>query len=203
MDGSRLFDFCSIRNTVLDSPYSGTNTELEGILDTIQKQQYVDPEELLRYFWDMFVVDAFLGNFDRHNGNWGFLYHDDTQSIRPAPVYDCGSCLLPQADEWVMRMVLENPEELDARVYRFPTSSIKQAERKINYYDYLMAAGNPDCNAAVIRMVPRLHMDAIRTMIHDVPFLNELQRQFYQKYLAARLEKIMLPAYLQLAEQPS
>ena len=203
MDGSRLFDFCSIRNTVLDSPYSGTDTELEGILDTIQKQQYVDPEELLRYFWDMFVVDAFLGNFDRHNGNWGFLYHDDTQSITPAPVYDCGSCLLPQADEQVMRMVLENPEELDARVYRFPTSPIKQAVRKINYYDYLMAAENPDCNAAVVRMVPRLHMDVIWTLINDVPFLNELQKRFYQKYLAARLEKIMIPAYLQLAEQPS
>ncbi|MEI3349184.1 MAG: hypothetical protein V8R55_12655 [Dysosmobacter sp.] len=39
-------------------------------------------------------------------------------------------------------MVLENPEELDARVYRFPTSSIKQAGRKINYYDFLMAAAN-------------------------------------------------------------
>ena len=47
-----------------------------------------------------------------------------------------------------MRMVLENPEELDARIYRFPTSSVKQAGRKINYYDYLMAAANPDCNAA-------------------------------------------------------
>ncbi|MEI3349185.1 MAG: hypothetical protein V8R55_12660 [Dysosmobacter sp.] len=56
---------------MLDSPYSGTDTELEGILDTIQKQQYVDPEELLRYFWDMFVVDAFLGAPHRHNGNWG------------------------------------------------------------------------------------------------------------------------------------
>ena len=99
-----------------------------------------------------------------------------------------------------MRMVLENPEELDARVYRFPTSSVKQAGRKINYYDYLMAAANPDCNAAVIRMVPRLHMDAIRAWIDDVPFLNDLQRRFYRKYLAARLEKILIPAYLQLAE---
>ena len=35
LDGSRLFDFCSIRNTVLDSPYSGTDTELKGTLDTI------------------------------------------------------------------------------------------------------------------------------------------------------------------------
>ena len=83
----------------------------------------------------------------------------------------------------------ENPEELDARVYRFPTSSIKQAGRKINYYDYLMAAENSDCNAAVIRMVPRLHMDTIWTLIDDVPFLNKLQRRFYQKYFAAWLEK--------------
>ena len=24
-------------------------------------------------FWDIYVVDALIGNFDRHGGNWGFL----------------------------------------------------------------------------------------------------------------------------------
>ena len=69
-DGSKLFDFCSIKNTVIDSEYGGTGTELEDILDTIEKQQYVNPVEVLQHFWNVFVVDALLGNFDRHNGNW-------------------------------------------------------------------------------------------------------------------------------------
>lgn len=37
-DGSKLFDFCSIKNTVIDSEHGGTGTELEDILDTIEKQ---------------------------------------------------------------------------------------------------------------------------------------------------------------------
>ena len=76
--GKRLFDFCSIKNTILDSDSNGSGTELDDIMDTIDRQQYVSPTVLRAHFWDMFVADALLGNFDRHNGNWGFLYDDNT-----------------------------------------------------------------------------------------------------------------------------
>lgn len=69
----RLFDFCSIKNTILDSDSNGSGTELEDVMDTIYKQQYVSPVELREHFWNVFIVDALLGNFDRHNGNWGFF----------------------------------------------------------------------------------------------------------------------------------
>lgn len=200
-DGSKLFDFCSIKNTVIDSEHGGTGTELDDILDTIEKQQYINPVELLEHFWNVFVVDAFLGNFDRHNGNWGFLYYDNTQTATLAPIYDCGSCLLPQADVQVMEAVLSNEDELNARIYRFPTSAIKQNDRKINYYDFLMAAENEDCNAAVIRMFPRFDMDAICQFIDEVPFLDVMQKRFYQTYVTARCEKIIMPAYEQIMEQ--
>lgn len=200
-DGSKLFDFCSIKNTVIDSEHGGAGTELEDILDTIEKQQYINPVELLEHFWNVFVADAFLGNFDRHNGNWGFLYHDNTQTATLAPIYDCGSCLLPQADVHVMKAVLSSEDELNARIYRFPTSAIKQNGRKINYYDFLMAAENKDCNAAVTRMMPRFDMDAIHQFIEQIPFLDGLQRRFYQTYVSARCERIIMPAYEQIMEQ--
>ena len=161
----------------------------------------MNPVEALQHFWNVFVVDALLGNFDRHNGNWGFLYHDDTQTATLAPIYDCGSCLLPQADAQVMRAVLSNQDELNARIYRFPTSAIKQNDRKINYYDFLMATGNKDCNAAVTRMMPRFHLDKMLAFIREVPFLDELQRQFYQTYLSARMERIMVPVHRRIMEQ--
>lgn len=200
-DGSRLFDFCSIKNTVIDSEHGGTGTELSDILDTIEKQQYVDPILLLEHFWNVFVIDALLGNFDRHNGNWGFLYYDDTKTATLAPIFDCGSCLLPQADERIMELVLNNEDELNARIYRFPTSAIRLNGRKINYHDFLHAAENRDCNAAVMRMFPRISIDEICAFIDDVPFLNATQKRFYQVYLAARGQRIIEPVYAQLMEQ--
>lgn len=200
-DGSRLFDFCSIKNTVIDSEHGGTGTELSDILDTIEKQQYVDPTILLEHFWNVFVIDALLGNFDRHNGNWGFLYYNETKTATLAPVYDCGSCLLPQADERIMNTVLNNDDELNARIYRFPTSAIKVDGRKINYYDFLQAAENQDCNDAVMRMTPRINMDEICAFIEEVPFLDATQKKFYQVYLTSRHQRIIEPAYVHLLEQ--
>ena len=132
VDGKRLFDFCSIKNTVIDSDTGGNGTELEDIMDTIEKQQFVSPTRLREHFWNMFIVDTLLGNFDRHNGNWGFLYDDTRGEMEIAPVFDCGSCLLPQADEKVMKKVLTDEAELHARVFQFPTSAIKSNGRKIN-----------------------------------------------------------------------
>ena len=72
------------------------------------------------------------------------------------PIYDCGSCLLPQADERIMEQALVNEDVMNARIYQFPTSAIKLDGRKINYYDFLMSAEEPQCNAAIQRMVPKL-----------------------------------------------
>ena len=71
-DGSILYDFCSIKNTIIDSEHNGSGTELADVLESIEKQEFVNSKALLEQFWNVFVIDALLGNFDRHNGNWGF-----------------------------------------------------------------------------------------------------------------------------------
>ncbi len=190
-DGSRFFDFCSIKNTILDSDSNGTGTELNDVLDTIEKQQYVSPEKLLAHFWDMFIVDAFLGNFDRHNGNWGFLFNENTHKASIAPVYDCGSCLLPQADEGVMKEVLTNKDALNARVYQFPTSAIKISDKKINYYDFIKSKNNDACNKALARILPRIDLVSINNFIDSVDYLSDLQKEFYKAYIKARYEIIL------------
>ena len=194
-DGRQLFDFCSIKNTILDSDSNGTGTELSDILETIEKQQFLEPGRLLAHFWDMFVIDALLGNFDRHNGNWGFLYDPETKTTDIAPVYDCGSCLLPQADEEVMKSVLENEDALNQRIFRFPTSAIKIDGRKINYYDFLTKAENMDCNAAVKRIYERLDMEQINHFIEEIPYADDLQKEFYKRYIRARAALILSPAH--------
>ena len=202
--GKRLFDFCSIKNTVFDSDSNGHGTELEDILDTINRQRYVSPALLRQRFWDMFIIDALLGNFDRHNGNWGFLYDDNAGLAEIAPVFDCGSCLLPQADEKIMQQVLSNEAELYARIYQFPTSAIKRNGRKINYYDFLVGGQITDCSAALCRIVPRIQVEEILQFIRQVEGITQLQKDFYSYYLEARFRTMIQPAYeIALAEGPA
>ena len=193
--GMRFFDFCSIKNTVLDSDSNGTGTELSDVLDAIDKQRYINLVLLRSHFWDVFIVDALLGNFDRHNGNWGFLYDDRTESASIAPVFDCGSCLLPQADEAVMRMVLSSEPDLHARVFQFPTSALKQNDRKINYFDFISKGDDPECVSALKRVFPRIDLTSINVFIDQVEPLSDLQRDFYKTYIKARYDLILLPAY--------
>ena len=190
----KLFDFCSIKNTVLDSDSNGSGTELSDVIDTIDKQRYVSPAVLREHFWNMFIADALLGNFDRHNGNWGFLYDDVKGEAEIAPVFDCGSCLLPQADDNVMKKVLVNEAELHARVFQFPTSAIKLNGRKINYYDFLSRAENEDANEALKRIAPRINMEEIESFIDQVPGISDLQKEFYKEYVNARNDLIIQPA---------
>ncbi|MBQ2931385.1 MAG: HipA domain-containing protein [Clostridia bacterium] len=194
-----LYDFCSIKNTVIDSEHNGTGTELSDVLETIEKQQFVNPTVLLTHFWDVFVADALLGNFDRHNGNWGFLFDDQTQTTEIAPVFDCGSCLLPQADENVMKAILENEDELNARIFQFPTSAIKINDRKINYYDFLSSMNNRECNKAILRIVPNIDIELINAFIDSIIYISDIQKEFYKTYIKARYEKILLPNYRALS----
>ena len=193
-DGSSLYDFCSIKNTIIDSEHEGNGTELEDLLETIEKQQFVDPLVLLEHFWNMFIVDALLGNFDRHNGNWGFLYDPGKKTARIAPVFDCGSCLLPQADSTVMEKVLSDPDEMNARIYRFPTSAIHLGGRKINYYDFLCSRKDPDCSRALRRMLERIDLQKIFSLIEETEYLTDLQKRFYKEYISCRYEKILRTA---------
>lgn len=193
--GKHLLDFCSIKNTILDSDSNGSGTELDDIMDTIDKQQYVSPPLLREHFWNVFIVDALLGNFDRHNGNWGFLYDENRNEAEIAPVYDCGSCLLPQADEKVMREVLTSEPALNARVYQFPTSAIKLKGRKINYYDFLTGGSDSDCVRALLQMMERIDLKQIGEFIYGVEGITELQKEFYLRYISARYELILRPAY--------
>lgn len=187
--GVRLYDFCSIKNTVIDSETGGTGTELSDILDTIERQSFVDPVIVSERFWQMFVVDALLGNFDRHNGNWGFLVEEDTQSSSLAPVFDNGSCLLPQADDSIMQRCLENEDEMNARIYTFPTSMIKQAGKKINYFDFLHALDMPQgLRMALDHLFPRIQALDFTSLVDSTPYLTPLQRQFYIEYLTRRCQ---------------
>ena len=184
-------EFAHLRNTCIDSEQNGYGKELSSILEAIDEQSLYPADELRTFFWDMFIADALLGNFDRHNGNWGLLVDEEKQSVEIAPVYDCGSCLSPQLDLERMKSVLQSEEEIDQRIYVFPSSSIEENGVKIPYFDFISSLRYPECNEALKRISARIDLAAIQAFLDSVPELLPIQREFYLTMLTERKEKIL------------
>ena len=189
--GTVIMDFASIKNQIIDSATNGYGTELSDILDTIEQQTVIDSKELKEHFWNMFVVDAFIGNWDRHNGNWGFLYNQETDHIEIAPIFDCGSSLYPQIDDEIIKKVLPSKAEMNGRVYDAPTSAIMINKKRVNYYQLIKSKEYKDCTEAVKRIAPRIDLEKINVLIDEVEQLSGLQKEFLKKILKMRKEIII------------
>ncbi len=193
--GIVLSDFASLKNKIIDSPKGGYGTELSDVLNSIENQTVIDPVELNKHFWNVFIVDAFIGNWDRHNGNWGFLYDQFNDRMTIAPIYDCGSSLYPQADEKIMKSVLENNEELNLRIYSIPTAALMIDKKRIRYFDFINSLENKDCNDALKRIFPKIDMEKIRNIINETPYITELHKEFLNTMLEARYNTILKTPY--------
>ena len=190
----RLLEFSTIKNGIIDSSNEGQGKSLANVLIGIENQKLIDAEELKKCFWDMFIFDALIGNFDRHPGNFGIIVNEEEQKARIAPIYDCGSTLFPGAmkDEKIMRDYLSNEKEQESRVYEYPRSALRDDNgKKINYFDYIFNGINADCTKALLRITPRIDIEKIRNFINNTNEITGLQKEFCCKVLESRKEKIL------------
>lgn len=187
-----FYDFASLKNNIVFSSTNGTDAELSEVLTTIEEQNLIEVEKLKTFFWDQFIIDAFLGNFHRHNGNWGYLYNNETGICKPAPIFDCGSCLYPQLAEDQMKIVLEDEKQIDERVYVFPNSALKIGGAKLNYYKFLKNTDNVDCHNALKKFVERYDKDKVLQVINDTPQISDIHKEFIYTMLNNRQEKIIV-----------
>ena len=189
--GVVLQDFASLQNSVIDFGHSCYSTELSDIMQGMEAQTTFPPAFLKRHFWDMFIVDALIGNENRSNENWGFLYNTATDEITIAPVYGCSRCLYPQAEEMDMQNALENQQQRDTQTFSLPLSRIKINGQQINYFDFISSLRNADCNEALKRIHPKINMGEIFRIVDETPFISNLQKQFYKALLQTRKERIL------------
>lgn len=161
------------------------NKKLTNVQDTVDR------------FWDMFIVDALNGNFDRHGGNWGFIKKDDT--YRLAPAYDNGSSMYPKlnTDERI-KSVLESEEEINKRIYHFPTSQVKLNGQKSSYSEVISSLQFEECNNALKRICPRVDFVKIDKIIDDIDNISDTRKYFYKTMYRERFEKILNSAYKKL-----
>lgn len=164
------------------NPDKKIESDLEDIADVLAEMTLIDYEGVKRKFWDMFIVDALIGNTDRHNGNWGFFINVEQNKMVFSPIYDCGSCLNPLLEDNEIDSIGGELNNLIVNCY----SCIKEMGKKINYMTYIRNGENEDCNEALKRIVPRIDLEKINELIDGIECMSVVRKEFYKKLLTNR-----------------
>lgn len=199
-EGYSLVDFKAIEDAVLIDRKAGKYPRIEDIYEIMSGNNAYFSEEMgaaaLENYWDISILDALLGNFDRHANNWAYFIKNDGSEIRIAPIFDCGSCLYPQISDEAIPSILSSAEEIRVRIDKFPTAALELPNMtKVNYKNYINSLENPDCTAALLRIYPRIDIDIINETIYNNSAISNIRKEFYLVMIKKRMENILEPAY--------
>lgn len=196
-DGKTLVEFQKLALQVEGSSPQ-TRIELANVLQAIEDTpQIQDKQSVKRRFWDMFLIDGWLGNKDRNLENWGFLLEKDG-SLSLAPIYDCGSSLSPLYTEEPMTRLLASPTEFKAKEFNVP--SCYRIEGKQILFHEAVRNPWPDLKEAMYRVLPRIYAKELEIgqIIEQTPTMTETHKDYVKKSLALRWDLILKPAMKKL-----
>ena len=203
-DGDRLYEFDKIKVTFephfLDSNGNETNgigVDLYEIMMTLQEHPFLQNiSGVEEHFWNMFVMDALIGNTDRNNSNWGIILRK-SGSKEIAPVYDNGNCLNSKWDDEKMQIVMDDVDKIEAEAYKARRCIYELQGKKINPYHIIESMKYQECSDVVRKLTPKIEscMSRIRIMIEEIPVLSEIQKHFFTLIIQKRYEKVLLPIY--------
>lgn len=203
----RLFEFKEIKNALSDddggflsAPSDGESIYLADVLAALETSPLLQKTPgVLERFWDMFVVDAFIKNPDRNNGNWGLLMNPDL-TYELAPVYDLGSSLFSKRSSSLAQSRLTSDDTIDQDAFGTNVSCYRLLDdsgqsEAIHPFAYMARSQNPDLKDAVARFKAAVNMNAIDALIDEVPeeafghtILSERMKESHKTLLRYRLE---------------
>ena len=194
INGYEFVPFNDVGESTIETDKETYQYTYEDIVLLLEKNRKItNVDETISIFFEMYIVDALLGNFDRHGANWGFLKKENKYQL--APIFDNGSCLFPQlVNEDEMKYILNNENELNERIYKFPTSQIKLGNRKSSYYEVISSLKYKECNEALIKIYPKVDINKINDLINSLD-ISTIHKKFYTSIIMERYKKILKHSY--------
>lgn len=196
-NGFEFVPFNDVGESTIETDKEKYQYSYNDIILLLEKNKKITSiEETVSIFFDMFIVDALIGNFDRHGANWGFLKKDNKYSL--APIFDNGSSLFPQlVNEDEMKLILNDEDELNERVYKFPTSQIKLNDKKSSYFEVISSLKFDEINKSLLNIYPKIDLNKINSLIDSLNVSN-IHKQFYKRMIEERFNKIIRYSYEKL-----
>lgn len=177
---NELYEFESI--ALSSNPDKKIGTEVEDIMEVIKTNKMIC-SDTSKMFWKMFIIDALIGNTDRHNGNWGFFINVKTQKIEFSPIYDCGSCLNPLLEDTEIEKLDEIAiKNLAINCY----SCLRENGKRINYINYIKKMKNKECNDAIKEIFLDIKINEINKFIDEIEGISNIRKAFYKSIINYR-----------------
>ena len=149
-----------------------TRSNIDTVLSILNDNHYFTKhDDLVDRFWDMFVIDGFIGNTDRNTNNFGLLQTSQGY-IKFAPIYDCGSSLSALVSENNMRIRMTN-DNLFKREEFNVYMCLRKNRNRILFSDYLKTPPL-DLARAIKRIVPKINMADIVDLVHNTEGMSEI-----------------------------
>ncbi len=202
-----MIDYGKIKNAVTENDANLTGSSdhhgevLEDVLIVMDTSDILkDTPNVKERFWDMFVVDAFIRNNDRNNGNWGIFINGDG-SISLAPVYDNGNALFNKRNPSVAERRLCNEADIIQDALETGTSFFTdKSGRHLHPFAFIESMQNEECNTAVLRFADKVDMGKIRGIVDDIPetafgveIITSAQKEHYKRMFEIICEKSIFP----------
>ena len=196
---------------LLEESFSETGSQhlvnLEELLLHLEYNPILNQVQGIRErFWEQAVIDIYINNNDRNNGNWGILRNIDGVD-RLAPVFDNGGCLQTKISEYKVSAVLANESEAAKNACSTQTAygiggRTLSAKRFLDLQE--IYSGLRD---ALLKVVPAIREKEqhIWNMIYDIPEKHILsngveiavcsneRKRLYVLQMHSRLENLLEP----------
>ena len=193
-DGSRLIEFHKLSLEHLESDSLRTQANIDNVLAVIQSARRIaDKGDFTLRFWEMFIIDGFIGNRDRNLDNWGALEEQDGQ-LHFAPIYDCGSSLSPLFTEEDMQLRLNDANLFHRDEFNI-YSCYRENHSRILFSAYMKCPPH-GLSQAILTVVPKVitAMPQIEQLIDGTPILSDIHKRYLKESLHLRLRHILRPA---------
>lgn len=205
---------------MLEQSFSSTGSEHN--VDLEELLLHLDYNQILRHingikerFWEQAVIDIFINNNDRNNGNWGIL-RDAEGNDRLAPVFDNGGCFQTKLSESKLEKLLQNPQLVIKNASNIQTAyGVKGHTLSAIHFLDLYEKQNGLCDA-IKKVIPNIssHMLEIYRFITQIPEIyctmdnrtlvvcSENRKKLFLMQLQARYENLLLPYYEKIKNIP-
>lgn len=203
-----LIHFHYLKNAFMSSDienFSGTGSEtiLDEVLATINGEETLTAlPGVKERFWDMFIIDAFIGNNNRNNGNWGVILDQKNGTFALAPVYDNGNAFFNKRSIAQMEKRLTHQMLMEEDAYKTLRCSYKykgldNESHGINPFEFIASTKIAECINALERFVANARLEDIIQLINEIPehcealsVMPAVQKEFYVKLMEIRLNKL-------------
>lgn len=182
---------------------------LNDVLTIIEQSELLENVKGIKErFWDIFIVDGFIRNNDRNNGNRGVLVKKD-QSVVLAPVFDNGNSFFNKRNPSVsQKRILDEASLIQDALGTGVSYFLDKEKNHIHPFAYVESLENEDCTAALIRFSERVDMEAIRKFIQDIPenefgipIISPEQKQHYIRMMEIIVERSINPTLKKLGHE--